>query len=120
MTFDRFSAGKTADGLIHHSLEDGGRKILLGGSLVDQWLNVSLCKYTAACGNRIDGVITLGILIEAGSVCLQKARHLIDERAGSAGADAVHPLLDAVGKVDDLGVLAAKFDGYVCLWLVVL
>ena len=52
VTFDRFSAGKTADSLIHHSLEDGGRKILLGGSLIDQRLNVSLCEYTAACGER--------------------------------------------------------------------
>ena len=41
--------------------------------------------------------------------------HLVDEGAGAARAGAVHALLDARIEVDDLGVLAAQFDGDVGL-----
>ena len=44
------------------------------------------------------------------SVCSRVAIWSI-ERARTAGAGAVHALLDAVVKVDDLGVLAAQLDG---------
>ena len=42
---------------------------------------------------------------------MQQGCHLVDEGARTAGAGAVHALLDAVVEVDDLGVLAAKLDG---------
>ena len=42
---------------------------------------------------------------------MQQGCHLVDERARTAGAGAVHALLDAVVEVDDLGVLAAQLDG---------
>jgi len=35
MTADRLTAGKTADRLIDHCLENGGREILSGSTLVD-------------------------------------------------------------------------------------
>ena len=47
----------------------------------------------------------LGELVEARSVSVEQARHLVDEGARAAGAGAVHALLDAVVEVDDLGAL---------------
>ncbi len=56
-------------------------------------------------------MIIFGIFIQARSVCLQKRGHLIDERAGSAGTDTVHPLFHiAAFKINDFGVFAAQFD----------
>ena len=38
---DRFAAGKTADGLVHNRLENGGSQILFGGAFIDQsWISV--------------------------------------------------------------------------------
>ena len=51
MTTDRFSTGKTTDGLIHNSLENGCGKVFLSSTVIDQWLDICLGKYTAA---RID------------------------------------------------------------------
>ena len=117
---DRLAAGQAADGLIDHSLEDGGRQILLGCPVVDQRLYIGFCKDTAAGGDGVDGLIMGRVLVKAGRVGLQKSGHLVDEGAGAAGADTVHSLLDAAGEVDDLGVLAAQLDGYVGLRRIVL
>ena len=57
----------------------------------------------------------LGELVQAGGVGVQQRGHLVDERAGAAGARAVHALLDAGVEVDDLGVLAAQLDGHIRL-----
>ena len=46
---------------------------------------------------------------------MQQGGHLVDKGAGAAGAHAVHPLLQTAGEVDDLGILAAQFDGHVRL-----
>ena len=52
-----------------------------------------------------------GIFVETGGVRLEQGSHLVDEGSGSAGADAVHALLDgAVFEIDNLGVLTAKLD----------
>ena len=46
---------------------------------------------------------------------MQQRCHLVDEGAGAAGADAVHPLFQAAPEVDDLGILTAQLNGYVGL-----
>ena len=113
---DRLTAGKTGDGLITDGLEDRRGEVLLCRTLVDQRLDISLCEDAAAGRDRINRLIVLCVLIEAGGVCLQKIRHLINEGAGAAGADAVHPLLDvSIFKINDLGVLTAELDRDVCL-----
>ena len=56
-----------------------------------------------------------GLAVKTRGVGLQKSGHLVDERAGAAGADAVHALLEPALEVDDLGILAAKLDGDVHL-----
>ena len=53
---------------------------------------------------------------EACGIGLQKACHLVDKGACTAGANAVHSLLHiAAFKIDNLGILAAKLNGNICL-----
>ena len=60
-------------------------------------------------------LVALCQLVEARGVSLEQRGHLVDEGAGAACAGTVHALLDAVVKVDDLGILAAELDGAVGL-----
>ncbi len=41
---DRFTAGKTGNGLVDNCLENGGRKVFLGCSVVDQRLDICFCE----------------------------------------------------------------------------
>ena len=105
------AARQARDGLGHDGLEDGSGDVLGAGALVEQRLHVGLGKYAAAAGDGIDGGGVGRELVEAARVGVQQGCHLVDERARAAGAGAVHALLDAVVKVDDLGVLTAQLDG---------
>ena len=108
---DGTAARQTRDGLGHDGLEDGRGDVLGAGALVEQRLHVGLGKDAATAGDGIDGGGVGRELVEAARVGVQQGRHLVDERARTAGASAVHALLDAVIEVDDLGVLAAQLDG---------
>ena len=121
MSPDRFAAGQSADRLVDDSLEDGCGQVLFGSPFIDQRLNIRFCKYTTAGGDGIERLVIFGIFIQTRGVCLQQRSHLIDERAGTAGADAVHTLFYiSAFKINDLGVFAAKLDGYVGLRRIVL
>ena len=111
VTADGTAARQTRDGLGHDGLEDGSGDVLGTGAFVEQRLHVGLGKNAAAAGNGIDGSGVGRELVEATGVGVQQGCHLVDERARTAGAGAVHALLDAVIEVDDLGVLAAQLDG---------
>ena len=63
MSADRFSAGKATDGLIHNCLKNGGRKIFLGGTLIDQRLNIGFCENTASGSNRIERMVILCVFV---------------------------------------------------------
>ena len=116
MTADRFSAGQSGDGLIDNSLKDRDRQIFLCRPFIDQRLDIGFREHTAACGNGIDSLIVLRVLVHACGIGLKKRSHLINKRSGSPGTDAVHPLLDiAVFKIDDFCVLAAELNGNICL-----
>ena len=105
------AARQTRDGLGHDGLEDGGGHVLGAGALVEQRLHVGLGKNAATAGDGIDGGGVGRKLVKAAGIGVQQSGHLVDERASSACAGAVHALLDAVVEVDDLGVLAAQLDG---------
>ena len=106
---------QTADGLVHHRLEDGHCQVLLGCALVDQGLQVTLGKNTAPGGNGIDPLVVSGIFIETFGIGAQQRCHLVDEGTGAAGTDAVHALVPSAGEIEDLGILTAQLDGYVGL-----
>ena len=116
MTADRLAAGKTGNGLVYNCLENGSGKILLGGTVVDQRLDVSLGKYTAAGCDGVKRFVILRVFVQPGGICLKQGCHLIDERTGTSCADTIHTLFNiAAFEVDDLGILAAKLDGNIRL-----
>ena len=115
MAADGATARQARDGLRHHSLEDGGGHVLGTGALVQQRLDVGLGEHAAAAGDGIDVLGALCELVQPRGIRVQQGCHLVDERAGAAGARAVHALFDARVEVDDLGVLTAELDGDVGL-----
>ena len=112
---DRLTAGQARNGLVHNRLENRRSQVRLGGALVDQGLNIGLGKHTAAGGDGVDDLIIPGRFVQARGVGLQQRSHLVDERTGAAGADAVHPLFQAALKINNLGVLTAQLNGHVGL-----
>ena len=108
---DGTAARQARDGLGHDGLENRRSDVLGAGALVEQRLHISLGKDAATAGDGIDGGGIGRELIEAARVGVQQGCHLVDECARTAGAGAVHALLDAVIEVDDLGVLAAQLNG---------
>ena len=74
MTANRLAAGKTGNGLVYNCLENGSGKILLGGTIVDQRLDVSLGKYTAAGCDGIKRLVILRMFIQPGGICLKQGR----------------------------------------------
>jgi len=115
VTADRLAAGKTRDRLVDDRLKDRGGEVGFRRALVDEGLNVRLGEYAAARGDGIDLLIVRGLAVKPRGVGLQKSSHLVDERAGAAGADAVHALFQPTFEVNDLGVLAAELNGNVYL-----
>ena len=107
---DRTAGRQTGDGLGGDGGEDGGRQIRLGGTVVDQRLQVGFGEHAAAGCDRIQRGVVLGHLVEAFGVGVQQRGHLVDERAGTARAGAVHTLLRRRLEISDLGVLAAQLD----------
>lgn len=91
-------------------LEDGGGDVGVGGALVEQGLHVGLGEDATARRDRVELGVVLRERIEARGVGVQEGGHLVDERAGPAGAGAVHALLGRGLEVGDLGVLAAELD----------
>ena len=82
----------------------------MGGTLVDERLNIRLGEHTAARGDRVELGVAGRQLAEAGGVRVQEGRHLVDEGTGATRAGAVHTLLGGGVQVGELGVLAAQFD----------
>ena len=117
---DGFTAGKAGDGLVHHRLKDRGGQIGTGSALVDERLDVGLGEHAAPGGDGVQLLIVRRRVVKALGVGLQQGGHLVDEGAGAAGAHAVHPLLQATGEIDDLGVLAAQLDGHIRLGIALL
>ncbi len=112
---DGLAAGKPRDRLIHDRLKDRGGKVGLRCTLVDEGLNVRLGEHAAARGNGVDLFVMCGLAVETRGVGLQQGGHLVDKRARTARAHAIHALLKRRTEVNDLRVLAAKLNGDVHL-----
>ena len=112
---DGAAAREARDGLRYHRLEDGRGHVLLARTLVQERLHVGLSEDATAARDGVDGGGTFGELVQAGGVGVEQRGHLVDERARTTSAGAVHALLDALVEVDDLGVLAAELNCHVRL-----
>ena len=112
MSADRFTACKSGDSLIDYCLENRCGKVFLGGTVIDQRLDVCFGKNTAAGSDRIKGFVILCIFIQSGCIALKKRCHLINKRTCSSGTDTVHSLFNITTlKVDDFGIFASKLNG---------
>ena len=121
MSPNRLSAGKSADCLVYYGLKDRSGQIFFRRPVVNEGLDIRFGKHTAARSNGIERLVIFGIFIQTGRVRLEKRRHLVDKRTGTAGTDAVHSLFDVSAlEIDDLGVFSAKFNGNVCLRSIIL
>ena len=113
---DRLSAGKAGDRLVDHCLKNGHCQISLGCPFINQRLNIAFCENAAAGSNRVDLLIILCSLIEAGGICLQERRHLINKGPRATGTDTIHALFKPAGEIDDFRIFPAELYGNVCLW----
>ena len=93
---------------------EADRSSLVAPSLMRGWIS-DLGENAAAGRDRIDCLVIFRVLIQTGCVRLKQRSHLINKRAGASGADSVHTLVDAAGKVNDFRIFAAKLDGNVGL-----
>ena len=107
---DRASGSQAGDGLRSHRGEDRRGQIGLGGAVVDQRLQVGLREHATTRRDRVQGLVVLGVIVEAGGVGVEQRGHLVDECAGAARARTVHALFGSGLQVRDLGVLAAELD----------
>ena len=78
--------------------------------LVEEGLDVSLGKNAAAAGDGVEPLVAQGQLVHLVHRHVQQGGHLVDKGAGAAGAGAVHPLVHAAVKEDDLGVFAPQLN----------
>ena len=109
---DGFSAGQTANGLVDHCLKNRCGQIFFCCPLVDQRLDIRFREHAAAGRDGVERLVALGIFIQSWGVCLEQRCHLIDERSGTACADAIHALFHrAAFKINYFCVFTAKLNG---------
>ena len=77
-------------------------------AVVDERLYVRLGENAAPRRDGIYGLMPLRVFVEPFRVRAEQVRHLVDERAGTARAGAVHALLHAAFEIRYLCVLAAQ------------
>ena len=110
------AAGQTADSLLHHSLQNGGRNVLAGHAAIEQGHNVRLGEHAAARSNGVEGCVTRGQGVEPSGVGIEQTGHLVDEGPCAAGTGFVHAQFHILPEVEQLGVLAAKLHGHCGVW----
>ena len=115
VAFDGPAAGQAGNGLVHHRLENGSRNVFLLCAFIDQRLDVRFGKNAAACRYWVDPLRAFGEFVESHGIRIQKHRHLVDERAGAAGAGAVHSLFNGGLVEGDLRIFSPQFNGHIRL-----
>ena len=118
---NRFTACKTTDSLVDNCLENGGSQIFSCSTVVDEWLDIWLCKYTTSCSNRVQCFVILCVFVKTGSVCLKKRCHLVNKRTCTTGTDTIHTLFNIPAfKINDFSIFTAELNSYIGLRSVVL
>ena len=108
MAADGASLCEVADGLVDDGLKNRQGDIGLLCTIIHEGLNIGLGKDAAARSNRVN-LLALGCeVIEPLGIGGKQRRHMVDERARAARADAVHALLRRIAEVRDFRVLAAE------------
>ena len=114
---DGATAGKTCNGLGCDRAEDRGRKVLVRGALVDQWLDIRFREYTAARGDRVELSVRFGQRVQPRGVGVEQRGHLVNEGTGSTRTGSVHSLLRCGVQVGELGVFTAQLNNDIHFWV---
>ena len=107
---NRFAARKPRNSLRNNRLKNRSRNIFPSGPFINKRLNISFCKNTAACRNRINLLSTFGKFIQPQSISFKQSRHLIDKSTSSPSTSTVHSLLNPAFKISNLGIFATQFN----------
>lgn len=110
------SLGQSTDGLLGNGMERGQGNIRPFRTLNQKRLNIRLGKHTAPAGDTVNSLSLCCQLFKFISRHAQKRGDLINKRAGTAGAAAVHPHvrgLELTGRLvimekDHFGILSAQ------------
>ncbi len=113
MPCDFAALRKAGNGLVDHRGEYGSANVLLARALVEQRLNIGLCKHAAARRDGVDLGPMLGQLVHLIGLDVQQRSHLVNKRAGAARAGAVHAHLDVARGEQDLCILSAQLDDHI-------
>ena len=114
-SLDTTAACQTGNGLIHHRLKDTDRQILSCYTIVNERLDIRLCKYAAASCDRILCMCILCQQIQSGCIRLDQGCHLIDKRTGTTGTDTIHTLFHTAGQIHQLCIFSAQLNDHIRL-----
>ena len=103
------------DGLAGNSGINAGGNVFLGGTLIQQWLDVGLGEYAAPRGDGVDARVAQAQLVHFLNGQVKQGSHLVDEGARAAGTGPVHALIQSAVEEDDLGILPAQFNDGGCV-----
>ena len=95
-------------GLIYYCLIDTCRYVLFVCSLIQQRLNIGLCKNSTPRGYWVYTLVIKAYLIHFVGTHIEKGCHLVDKCPRSACAGTVHSLVRTALKENYLCILSAK------------
>ncbi len=110
MAANRLTACQTGNCLADNSLENRSRNIFTAGTFVNQRLNISFGKNTAASRNRVNSRSPPGQFIQTGSIRFQQSRHLVNKSTSTTGAGTIHSLLNTALEVSNLCIFTPQFN----------
>ena len=108
---------QSGDGLAGNGGINAGGNVFLGGTLIQQWLDVGLGEYAAPRGDGVDARVAQAQLVHFLNGQVKQGSHLVDESARAAGTGAVHTFIQSAVEEDDLGILPAQFNDGGCVRL---
>ena len=118
---NRFTACETTDSLVDNCLKNGGSQIFSCSTVIDERLDIRLCKYTTSCSNSVKCFVILCVFVKTGSVCLKKRCHLVNKRTCTTGTDTIHTLFNIpTFKINDFSIFTTELNSYIGLRSVVL
>ena len=106
----RPSLRQPRDRLVDDRAENARADVVFRRALIDERLDVAFGKHAAARGDGVGLPARLGEIIHLVGRDAQQRGHLVDERARTARAGAVHPHLRVLAQKQDFRVLAAQLD----------
>ena len=110
LSLDLSALRQSRDGLTDDRLENALRDVALARSLIQERLYIGFREHAAARRDRVGLFVLLREVVQLLERDVEQRRHLVDERARTACAGAVHAYLETVREKQNFRVLTAKLD----------